>query len=103
MDYDLVIKNGTIISSSGSEKADVAVIGESIAAIGKELEGKEVIDATDKLVLPGAIDVHTHFQLPFCGTVSADDFENGSKAGAMGGVTTFIDFAIQANIEGMTH
>jgi len=96
MSYDLVIKGGTIAFPAGLTRADLAVRGETIAALGSDLEGRETIDASGKLVLPGAIDVHTHFQLPFCGTVSADDFANGSKAAALGGVTTFIDFAIQA-------
>jgi dihydropyrimidinase len=96
MQFDTVIKGGTVVSSSGTTRADVGVEGQKIAAVGLDLEGKNVIDATGKLVLPGAIDVHTHFQLPFCGTVSVDDFEVGSKCAALGGVTTFIDFAIQA-------
>jgi dihydropyrimidinase len=96
MKYDIVIKGGEIVSSRGKVRADLGIQGETVAAIGLDLEGAEVIDATGKLVLPGALDVHTHFQLPFCGTVSADCFESGSKAAAMGGVTTFIDFAIQA-------
>lgn len=96
MSYDIVIKGGTVVSSSGTTRADVGIRGEKIAAVGTDLQGEMVIDAASKLVMPGALDVHTHFQLPFCGTVSADDFENGSRAAAMGGVTTFIDFAIQA-------
>jgi dihydropyrimidinase len=96
MTYDIVIKGGRIASSSGTTRADVGIAGEKIAAVGQSLEGKQTIDATNRLVLPGAIDVHNHFQLPFCGTTSADDFTNGSKAAAMGGVTTFLDFAIQA-------
>ncbi len=96
MSYDLVIKGGEVVSSSGSFKADVAIVHEKIAAVGLELEGRHTVDAAGKLVLPGALDVHTHFQLPFCGTVSADDFFTGSRAAAMGGVTTFIDFAIQS-------
>ncbi len=96
MNYDLVVKGGRVVSSSGTTRADVAIVGEQVAALGSELSGAATLDARGKLVLPGAIDVHTHFQLPFCGTVSADDFTNGSRAAALGGVTTFIDFAIQA-------
>ncbi len=96
MSYDIVIKGGLIVSSKGTTRADLGIDGETIAAIGLDLDGDTVIDATGKLVLPGAIDVHNHFQLPFCGTVSADDFFTGSRAAAMGGVTTFCDFAIQA-------
>ncbi|MBN1944343.1 MAG: dihydropyrimidinase [Bradymonadales bacterium] len=96
MRYDKVIKGGRVVSSTGTTRADVAITQERIAAIGLDLEGAEVIDATGKLVLPGAIDVHNHFQLPFCGTVSADDFFTGTRAAAMGGVTTICDFAIQS-------
>jgi dihydropyrimidinase len=96
MNYDTVIRGGEVVSSVGTTRADVGIKGEHIAALGANLQGRQIIDASGKLVLPGAIDVHNHFQLPFCGTVSADDFENGSKAAAMSGVTTFLDFAIQA-------
>ncbi|MFH2009985.1 MAG: dihydropyrimidinase [bacterium] len=96
MQYDLVIKGGRVVSASETIAADVGIKGERIAAVGPDLAGDETIDAAGKLVLPGALDVHTHFQLPFCGTVSADDFESGSRAAALGGVTTFIDFAIQS-------
>ena len=102
MRYDIVIKGGRLASSKGTTRADLGIKGETIAAIGLDLEGREVIDATGKLVLPGAIDVHNHFQLPFCGTVSADDFVTGSRAAAMGGVTTFLDFAIQARPQSVT-
>ena len=94
MQYDIVIKGGEIVSSAGRVHADLAIIGEKVAAVGTDLVGRTNIDAHGKFVFPGALDVHTHFQLPFCGTVSSDDFENGSKAAALGGVTTFIDFAI---------
>ena len=96
MTYDIVIKGGLLASSKGTTRADLGIRGEQIAAIGLDLEGDEVIDAEGQLVMPGAIDVHNHFQLPFCGTVSADDFFTGSRAAAMGGVTTLLDFAIQA-------
>lgn len=96
MSYDLVIKGGKVLSSTGTTITDVAIRGEEIAALGQDLEGKETIDAKGMLVMPGALDVHNHFQLPFCGTVSADDFATGSKAAAMGGVTTLMDFAIQS-------
>ncbi|PJA26417.1 MAG: dihydropyrimidinase [candidate division Zixibacteria bacterium CG_4_9_14_3_um_filter_46_8] len=94
---DIIIKNGTIVTGEGTFKADIGIEKEKIAAIANRIDadGAKVIDATGKLVMPGAIDVHVHFQLPFCGTVSADDFENGTKAAACGGVTSIIDFAIQ--------
>ncbi len=96
MSYDIVIKGGRVASSQGLTRADVGITGERVAALGTDLDGAEVIDARGKIVMPGAIDVHNHFQLPFCGTVSADDFLTGSRAAAMGGVTTFLDFAIQS-------
>jgi dihydropyrimidinase len=96
MHYDLVIQGGRIASSQGTLRADIGITGETIAAVGLGLEGAQTIDATGKLLLPGAIDVHTHFQLPVGDTVSADDFASGSQAAALGGVTTFIDFAIPA-------
>ena len=98
MKPDLVIKGGTLVTPAGRMRADVAVVGEKIAAIAMDLSGHDahrVLDAEGCFVLPGAIDVHNHFQLPFCGTVSADDFESGTRSAAMGGVTTALDFAIQ--------
>src|SRR5438552_4194788 len=96
MAQDLIIANGTVISAEGQEKADVVIRGEKIAAVGKGLartarNGIAVLDATGKYVLPGALDVHVHLELPFCGTVSADDWDTGTKAAARGGVTTVID------------
>jgi len=94
---NLIIKNGTLVTPEGRVKADLGIKGEKIVAIGANLKhgDAEVIDAKGMYVMPGAIDVHVHLQLPFCGTVSADDFVNGTKAAACGGVTTVIDFAIQ--------
>jgi dihydropyrimidinase len=99
MAYDTIIANGTVISSGGAEQADVAIRGEKIAAVGKGLarsatNGAVVVDAAGKYVLPGGIDVHVHLELPFCGTVSSDDWNTGTRAAARGGVTTVIDFAI---------
>jgi dihydropyrimidinase len=99
MAYDTIIANGTVVSADGQEQADVAIRGERIAAVGKGLaragtDGATVVDATGKYVLPGALDVHVHLELPFCGTVSSDDWNTGTKAAARGGVTTVIDFAI---------
>ena len=98
MSLDLVIKNGTIVTATETFQSDIGIKNEQIVKISPEIEispGVEVIDAEGQFVFPGAIDVHVHFQLPFSGTISADDFENGTKAAAMGGVTTVIDFAIQ--------
>ncbi|MCY4409679.1 MAG: dihydropyrimidinase, partial [Caldilineaceae bacterium] len=81
-----VIKNGTIVTAADSVQADLLIEDEKIALLGLELptEGAEVIDATGKLLLPGGIDVHTHLELPFGGTVSSDDFFTGQRAAAFG-------------------
>src|SRR5215213_9879091 len=98
MTYDLIIANGTVVGPDGTQAADVAVRGETIAAVGpglaKNNEAKRTIDATGQYVMPGALDVHVHLELPFCGTVSSDDWLTGTRAAARGGVTTVIDFAI---------
>ena len=96
MDYDLVIAGGKVVSGSGTTKADVAIRDGKVAAVGSHLHGRERIDASSLLVLPGVIDAHTHFRLSASGMVSADDFESGSRAAALGGVTTFLDFAAPA-------
>ena len=94
---DLIIKNGTIISPTETYQADIAVRDGKIAAIGKDFpeEGVTVVDAEGKLVLPGAIDVHTHLAMPFGGTISADSYLSGTRAAACGGVTTVFDYPIQ--------
>ncbi|MBP7669454.1 MAG: dihydropyrimidinase [Candidatus Eisenbacteria bacterium] len=96
MDYDLVIAGGKVVSGSGTTKADVAIRDGKVAAVGSHLHGRERIDASSLLVLPGVIDAHTHFRLAASGMVSADDFESGSRAAALGGVTTFLDFTAPA-------
>lgn len=92
-----LIKNGIIVNSDSTLRADVLVEGSKIAAIGTNLsaEGAEVVDAAGKYVLPGAIDSHTHLEMPFNGTTSADSYHAGTRAAACGGVTTVFDFAIQ--------
>ncbi|MHA2143512.1 MAG: amidohydrolase family protein, partial [Candidatus Thorarchaeota archaeon] len=97
VDLDLIIKNGKIVTVSDTYTADIGVSEGKIVTIGQSLadNGAKVVDAKGKYVFPGGIDVHVHLQLPFSGTISADDFENGTKAAACGGVTTVLDFAIQ--------
>jgi dihydropyrimidinase len=90
-----LIKGGTIVTASDTYQADVLVDGEKIAAIGQGLSGDTTIDASGKYVIPGGIDVHTHLDMPFGGTVSSDDFFTGHRAAAFGGTTMHIDFAIQ--------
>lgn len=99
---DLLIKNGTVVTASETVKADVAVSDGKIVAIGADLpvDGAKVVDAAGKLVLPGAIDVHTHLAMPFGGTTSADGYLAGTRAAACGGVTTVFDYPMQR--KGMT-
>src|SRR5437016_14477249 len=96
MRFDSIIRGGNVVTPAGTYTGDVGIAGEKIAALGIDLdaEGARVIDATGHHVLPGVLDVHVHLALPFCGTVSADDYRTGTRAGARGGVTTVIDFAI---------
>ena len=93
----ILIKNGTIVTATDQYVGDVFIDGEKITTIGTALDlpADKVIDATGKYVLPGGIDVHTHMDMPFGGTTSADDFESGTIAAAFGGTTTIVDFAIQ--------
>lgn len=100
---DMVIKNGIIVTASESYKADVAVKNGKIAMISRdvELDGDKVIDASGKLVLPGAIDAHVHLELPVGGTVSADSYESGTRAAACGGTTMIFDFATQEKGAGL--
>jgi dihydropyrimidinase len=92
-----LIKGGKVVNADGSRMADVLLEGERIAKIGESLDipADRVINASGKLVIPGGIDVHTHFDLPFGGTVSSDNFETGQRAAAFGGTTCHLDFAIQ--------
>ena len=99
-----IIKNGTIVNSKETYQGDILIKDGKIAAIGKNLPveaGTEIIDAAGKLVLPGAIDVHTHLAMPFGGTLSADGYFAGTRAAACGGTTTVFDFALQDFKENM--
>lgn len=95
----LLIRNGEVVNAGERFKADVWCDGGRIAAIGAKLEpksGDTVLDASGMHVLPGFIDPHVHMELPFMGTVSADDFEAGTASGVAGGTTCIIDFCIPA-------
>jgi dihydropyrimidinase len=93
----VLIKNGRVITAVDDYMGDVYIENETVSLIGKnlEVEADEVIDATGKYLFPGGLDPHTHLDMPFGGTTSADDFETGTRAAAHGGTTTLIDFAIQ--------
>jgi dihydropyrimidinase len=92
-----LIKNGTVVTATDSWQGDVFIEDETIAQLGTSIDRQadQVIDASGRLVIPGGIDVHTHMDLPFGGTVSSDDFETGTIAAAHGGTTTIVDFAVQ--------
>jgi dihydropyrimidinase len=104
----LLITNGRIITASDDYVADVYCEDGTITAIGRDLppdrfQADRSIDASGKYVLPGGIDVHTHLNMPFGGTTSADDFQSGTIAAAFGGTTTIVDFAIQYRGQTMRH
>jgi dihydropyrimidinase len=93
-----LIKNGTVVTATDTLEADVLIEGEKVVAIGTGLpiQADRVIDAKGRYVMPGAVDVHTHMELPFGGTFASDDFATGTAAAAWGGTTTIVDFAVQA-------
>src|SRR5437667_6171944 len=98
MGFDTIITNGRVVTATDTYTSDVAIHAGKITAIGQTLPREnagKIIDAAGKYVFPGGIDVHTHLDMPFGGTTSADDFETGTRAAAFGGTTTLIDFAIQ--------
>ena len=92
--HDVVVRNGTVVTSLAARKLDVGIDGETIAALGNGLIGRRTVDADGLLVFPGLIDAHTHMNLPVAGTRSSDDFYTGTVAAAFGGVTTAIDFTV---------
>ncbi|NUT33182.1 MAG: dihydropyrimidinase [Hamadaea sp.] len=95
----LLITGGTVVTPTGRFPADVHVEGETIIALSEpgrfDVPDAQRIDATGKYVIPGAVDVHTHMELPFGGTFASDTFESGTRAAAFGGTTTIVDFAVQ--------
>src|SRR4030081_774288 len=98
MGFDTIITGGTVVTAADTCQADVAIENGRGGALGSSLpheNANRLIDAAGKYVFPGGIDVHTHLDMPFGGTTSADDFETGTRAAAFGGTTTLIDFAIQ--------
>ncbi|KAB1156960.1 dihydropyrimidinase [Flavobacterium luteum] len=93
----ILIKNGRIITAADDYQADIFIEGETISAIGKNLnvQADQIIDASGKLVIPGGIDPHVHLEMPFMGTYSSDNYETGTRAALFGGTTTVIDFILQ--------
>ena len=93
-----LIQNGTVVNADGRQRADLLIEEGKINEVraGIDPAGHAVVDATGLLLLPGGVDAHTHMDMPFGGTVSADDFLTGTRAAAIGGTTTIVDFAIQA-------
>jgi dihydropyrimidinase len=93
----VLIKGGLVVTASDATVADVYIEGERISVIAESLDvpADKVIDATGKYVLPGAVDPHTHLDMPFGGTTTIDDFTSGHAAAAFGGTTTHVDFCIQ--------
>src|SRR5437868_3755148 len=98
MGFDTIIANGKVVTATDTYLADIAISAGKIEVVGQNLprqNAARVLEAMGKYVFPGGIDVHTHLDMPFGGTTSADDFETGTRAAAWGGTTTLIDFAIQ--------
>ena len=98
MQFDTLIQGGTVVTAADTYAADIGISGGRITAIAQQLPretARQVLSAQGLYVMPGGIDVHTHLDMPFGGTTSADDFESGTIAAAFGGTTTLIDFAIQ--------
>ncbi len=100
-----LIKNGRIITATDDYVADIFIEGETISAIGKNLNvnADKVIDAAGLLVMPGGIDPHVHLAMPFMGTFSSDDYETGTRAALYGGTTTIIDFVLQTQGKSLQH
>src|SRR5881227_4201678 len=99
MGFDTIIANGKVVTATDTYLADIAISAGKIEVVGQNLprqNAARVLEAMGKYVFPGGIDVHTHLDMPFGGTTSADDFETGTRAAAFGGTTSIVDFAIQA-------
>jgi dihydropyrimidinase len=94
-----LIQGGTVVTAQETKAADILIEGERIKEVRAGIPARsaeKVIDAKGMYVIPGGIDAHTHLDMPFGGTTSADDFESGTRAAAFGGTTSIVDFAIQA-------
>lgn len=100
-----LFKNGTVVSGRGTRRADVLVENEKILQVGRNLSDPlaRAIDVTGKLLMPGFIDAHTHFDLDVCNTTTVDDFDSGTKSAIRGGTTTIVDFACPNKGESLHH
>src|SRR6059036_1641312 len=106
MGFDTIIANGKVVTATDTYLADIAISAGKIEVVGQNLprqNAARVLEAMGKYVFPGGIDVHTHLDMPFGGTTSADDFETGTRAAAFGGTTTIVDFAIQFRGQTLHH
>src|SRR6201997_4721478 len=106
MGFDTIIANGRVVTATDTYTADIAISNGRIAALGTGLprdNATQILDAKGKYIFPGGIDVHTHLDMPFGGTTSADDFESGTIAAGHGGPTTVVDFAIQYHGQTLHH
>ena len=108
MKLDTIIRGARVVTAGETVRADIGIRGEKIAALGERLaethaNGAKIIMARGRYVIPGGVDAHVHLALPFCGTVSADDYDSGTRAAACGGVTTLIDFAIPYGRDTLQH
>lgn len=96
--FDTLVRGGTVVNAYGQSRADIAIANGTIVGLGRHYTpdaARRIIDAGDLLILPGLVDPHVHYDMPFMGTVTRHSFFSGSVAAAAGGVTTFIDFAFQ--------
>ena len=95
------IRNGTIVTHDLTYAADILIDGGKITQIGPNLTGDTTLDATGCYIMPGGIDPHTHLEMPFMGTYSADDFESGTRAALSGGTTMVVDFVLPGQGQGL--
>jgi dihydropyrimidinase len=98
---ETVIRGGLVATVEATFRADVGIEGGRISAIAERIEGEDVIDARDCIVVPGAVDVHTHFDTQLGDSRTADDYESGSRAAAFGGITAFVNYAFQGDGESL--
>ena len=101
---NILLRGGTVVSAINAKKQDVLISGSKIVKVGRFISDKnaQVVDVSGKLIFPGFIDAHTHFDLEVSDTVTADDFESGTRAAVCGGTTTIIDFATQNKGESLS-